>query len=258
MTHADPGSSGPRFLVLSEDGSDSAVETVAALTRSLCRQAVPTFDSARLRFTPPTESHRRTLTANRWKSAQVEDQAGIIDLVELITAQLNVPNGFVIFHFDGDRPYVQHHDAENPKKFEAQIISKVRLRLQQPRQASLALKPTPAAAPPIDPLTKLLVLTPYYNVEAWTYYNTRVLRTLCRPDEVETVDTWGRDPSMLEEIEKIGTRISPGKAHNSTLAQQSFPGALANNVGKSFADTVRKLKENGPLMTALSASRYQS
>jgi hypothetical protein len=247
---------GPTFLVLSEDGAESSTATLEALVKHLFRQARPGTDEHRLHFEPPDPEERQALSGNKWKSTQSADQPAIGRLVRTIANQLARDNAFVVFHFDGDRPYAERSSAENPDKFHTQIIEKVQAILRKPPSAG---RPKRFAISELSPaevterMAKLLVLTPYYNLEAWTYYNTAVLRRRCRPEEVSRVDEWTRSPEQIEEQERISDRLSVGKKHNRELVEQGFPTKTAVRVGKSFADAVNTMKANATLMTALAA-----
>ena len=95
----------PSFLVLSEDGSHDAVPSLVALTKRMCQLVVPALRTHLLHFEPPEARLRRSLTANKWKSQSVEDQFLRTELNRTIATHLLRPDGFVIFHFDGDTCY---------------------------------------------------------------------------------------------------------------------------------------------------------
>jgi hypothetical protein len=244
------------FLVLSEDSARSAVDTIEALTRTMCGR-IPTANLHQMKFDPPDPRQRQILAGNKWKSNSPVDQPAITDLVRTIAAHLRRADGFVIFHFDGDRPYAQRANAENPRKFQKQIAEKVRNLLATPPVRKDTVDSPAAAVAPADPLEKLFLFTPYYSIEAWTYYNTEGLLARCPAHEHAKITRWASDPHQLEETHKVAEELSIGKKYNQELAEQAFPTEVAIAAGKSFADTVHKLKENGPLLTALSASRTQ-
>ena len=119
-------------------------------------------------------------------------------------------------------------------------------------------KPTPnLSGEEVDAaLARLLPLTPFYCIEAWTYYNTRALRNLCRPHELAIVEQWEKAPGSTEDLEKPWRGFSVGKEHNRALAETHFPGRIALQAGRSFADTVSELRRNPILMRALSPLVY--
>lgn len=258
-----PGQPGaPVFLVLTEDGAESAVPTIEALFRAMCHLLVAGFDERKLdrsSFQPPPARHRAALTASFWKSERRKDQPSITDLIVLIAAHLRRPNGFVLFHFDGDRRYADRASSENVKKFATHLRAKVERALRDgppgvtdpllPRggkRAALLCEEELQAA-----LARLLLLTPFYCIEAWAYYNTRRLRRLCTPEEQAMVDGWEEHAGSVEEVERPWALVSAGKRHNRALAEDHFPARRALEAGRSFADTVGKLRENPALMAVL-------
>jgi hypothetical protein len=240
------------FLVLSEDSARSAVDAIEALTRNMCEQ-ISKANLHHLKFDPPDPRQRRILSGNKWKSTSPADQLAITDLVRTIAAHLRRADGFVIFHFDGDRPYAQRANAENPRKFQKQIVDKVRDLLAAPpvRKKSVAAVAAAEASP--DPLEKLLLFTPYYSIEAWTYYNTNGLLARCRSHERAKIERWAADPAQLEEIPKIAAELSIGKSCNQELAEQAFPTEVAFAAGKSFTEAVQRLRTNRVLTEALTS-----
>ena len=117
-------------------------------------------------------------------------------------------------------------------------------------------RPIPTSEEVDEQMAKLIVLTPFYSIESWTYYNTAVLRTLCEQHEQAKVDGWASNPSQIEEIERIGEQLVDGKKHNQQLAEQQFPSNVAMQVRKSFADAVNRMRASTPLMAALSRIMY--
>ena len=228
--------SAPAFLVLSEDGSEKAVPTLAALAGHMLRFIQPGVEVGEKCFEPPERRQRAALSGNRWLSVQPRDQRLVTDLVRLIAAHLLRPNGFVIFHFDGDLPYSQRASSERPRKFDALIRQKVRhllsSRSQDEREAALS---------------RLFLFVPFRDLEAWTYYNTSLLRLLCKPHEQTRVDRWAANPAALEEEDWLSKQLSVAKRHNAELAGPTYPARAALTAGKSFAAAADLLKANRTL-----------
>jgi hypothetical protein len=239
-------------LVLTEDRDKSAPRTIAALAKSMCRKAVSNANVGRLQFDPPPEdNHRHALSGNRWKSEEIEDQRAITELVRAIAAHLASEHGFVIFHFDGDRPYADRASAENPRKFQKQIVAKLHAALALPPRRLGKGQPALPTRTSVDPLSKLLIFTPYYNLEAWTFYNTARLLARCKPHERAKITSWAKQPGQTEEEVRIGELVV-GKGHNLELAEQGFPAKIAVAANKSFSDTVNMLKANAAFMAVIS------
>ncbi len=237
---------GLTFLVFTEDGAASAVPTITALSKVFFQQVIPGLDFKHTSFRPVEDRLRSALSGNKWKSTKPNDQRHITDVAQTIAGQLATQDGFVIFHFDGDVPYAQQGRAENPKKFQKQIVERV---YQLLLASGSSIKREPAEAQAL--LDKLLILTPYYCIEAWTYYNNRVLRNRCTEADFPLLDSWQQDPALLEELNRPWDHVSAGKAHNRELVEQDFPSRVAIAAQKSFADIVNQLKKNTTLISAL-------
>lgn len=261
---------GPSFLVLTEDGAESARFTIEALFRAMCHLIIDGFDERQLHrrtFQPPPAKCRAALTANKWKSEKQADRRMITDLIETIVSHLLRPNTFVLFHFDGDRVYAQRALSENKRKFLTHLRAKVERALRDARLAA----PSPTAPSPSSKreheapaltdaevsaaLTRLLPLTPFYCIETWTYYNIQKLRELCPRDHV-VLERWEQAPGSVEELERPWEHISARKEHNRALAENNFPARRALEAARSFADTVHELRRNPELMAALAPLVY--
>lgn len=236
----------PTFLVLSEDGSHDAVPSLIALTKKMCQIVVPALRTHLLRFEPPESRLRRSLSANKWKSRSAEDQVLRKDLLRTIATHLQRPEGFVIFHYDGDTAYRERTTSPNLAQFARQIIDPVGQLLRQGRTDQEAARIA----------QKLISYVPHYCVEAWTYYNLSVLEEICRArcgaGDDATLAAWKTTPSDIEEVEKPWSRVSAGKDHNRTLAERAYPATVAFDAGKSFSDAVVSLLNNQQLVAALS------
>lgn len=235
----------PSFLVLSEDGSHDAVPSLVALTKRMCQLVVPALRTHLLRFEPPEPRLRRSLTANKWKSLSPEDQFLRTELVRTIATHLLRPDGFVIFHFDGDTPYRDRATSTNTAQFGRQIVTRVTQLVRGRR--------TEEETDRI--VQKLIAYVPHYCVEAWTYYNLPVLEELCRGQSGGRDDavlaTWKAEPAEIEEVEQPWRLVSAGKAHNRMLAERAYPADVAFGAGKSFHATVFALLDNPQLVAAL-------
>lgn len=258
----------PFFLVITEDGATNAPRTIEALFRAMCRLLVDGFDDRRLGrdcFEPPEGRHRDAISGNRWKSQQPRDRRFISSLAEAVAGHLVRPNAFVLFHFDGDQVHSQRSQSENVRAFETRFRTFVEQMLMSP---PLLSHPAAASADSRIPrrrlsdaevqeaMSRLIPLTPFYCVEAWTYYNTSRLRGLCASHHHAVIDEWERSPGATEELEQPWSKISAGKAHNRVLAEEGFPARRALEAKKSFADAVDLLRANTQLMASLSPLTY--
>lgn len=235
----------PIFLVLSEDGSHDAVPTLVALTKRMCQLVVPAIGTHHLGFEPPEPRLRRSLTANKWKSRSAQDQFLRTELVRTIATHLLRPDGFVVFHFDGDTCYRERASSPNPEQFARQIVAPVSQLLRQRRTDDEAARIA----------QKLIAYVPHYCVEAWTYYNLPVLTEICRAQaggrDEPTLTAWQAAPAEIEEVERPWSVVCAGKDHNRALAEKAYPADVAFGANKSFADTVVALLNNPQLVAAL-------
>jgi hypothetical protein len=260
---------GPFFLIITEDGAANAPRTIEALFRAMCRVSISGFDDRQLGrecFEPPEGSLREVLSGNRWKSRQPRDRASIINLAEVIAGHLVRPKAFVLFHFDGDRAHSQRSQSENVNAFETRFRSIVEQMLMSPPLlrhpvaadvGSRAPRRRLSEAEVQEAMGRLIPLTPFSCVEAWTYYNTQRLRSLCPPHHHAIIEEWERAPGATEELERPWDKVSAGKAHNRVLAEEGFPARRALEAKKSFADTVDSLRSNTQLMASLSPLTYR-
>lgn len=238
----------PVFLILSEDGSHDAVPALAALSKKMFQLVAPSLPTHRLCFEPPDYRLRRSLTANKWKSRNAADQHLRTDLVRTIATHLLRPDGFVIFHFDGDTPYRERASCTIPEHFARQISAPV---LQLLRQRATDEEVATRLA------QKLIAYVPYYCVEAWTYYNLSVLEDLCHSrsgaEDDAVLALWKATPAEIEEAERPWSMVSAGKSHNRALAERAYPVAESFAAGKSFTEAVMALEGNPQLVAALQA-----
>lgn len=251
-------------MIVTEDGATNAPRTIEALFRAMCRVLIPEFDNRQLGrecFEPPEDRLREAISGNKWKSRRPRDQALNIFLIESIAGHLVRPNAFVLFHFDGDMVHSMRHQCENEQFFEEHVRARVMQKLRTPQNRPVAeSQPKRALSDEQvdEAMRRLVPLTPFYCIEAWTYYNTGLLRTICPPTEHSVLDEWDRAPGATEELVQPNKHISVNKAHNRDLAERGFPARRAFNAGKSFANTVEMLRANVELMKMLTPLVYSS
>ncbi|MFH1466644.1 MAG: hypothetical protein ABIO70_19820 [Pseudomonadota bacterium] len=233
-------------LVLTEDGSSYAPDTLTALARKMFCQVEPACQTQRIEFEPQDERERRSMAGNLWKSTNSRDEPKRRDLVRAIVTKLLEPGvpGFVLFHIDGDRPWAAAATSENVAKFEELIRAPVRRAL--------------AGRSP-DPLPKLLPVVPFYSIEAWLYQNTTKVRSEmkgqhgCKQGDRKKLATWEADPALLDEVEAPKDHFCLGGTHNLALTA-AFPADKVLGAGKSFAAAVQSMKACQPLVKALAAT----
>ena len=226
-----------RVLVLTEDGSATAVGTVQSLLRHLLVQVARTADLDRVDLAPIPESRaRKVLPGNVWKSAKKTAGPGVVDLAQRIATRLVLDDGFVVQHLDGDRVWGERGTSENVLAFQNVISRRVRANLRHSEKLD---------ATEIDAhMRRLLVLVPFWCIEAWLFQNTLDARTHCSHTGhqcSQRLDAWAADRTLLDEVPTPKDLLCFGTRHNLALAGPLFPSDELLAAGKSYAAAVQTL-----------------
>jgi len=183
---------------------------------------------------------------------------------QYIASKLTQAHGFVFFHVDGDRAWSDHlesaSDTENQQKFDAMIRKPVRIILEgAPPQRRSRTK----VATVVDPaavgrqLRKLVLVMPFYSIEAWLFQNTEQAARhcpgapACRHGCAEKLAAWRRDRSLLDEVLQPKHELCFGDVHNAELARTGYPLDEVLGAGKSLHATLLAMKECPELIAAL-------
>ncbi len=238
-----------RVLVLSEDDARDAVPTVQALLRHMMRQVEPEANLDRVALDPLPDSLASTVVAgNVWKSAKGTANAGIVDLVQRLARHLVLADGFVVHHVDGDRVWAERATSENVAKYQAVIVRRVREQVRvwtakQKRGVEVDAR-----------MGRLLVLMPFWCIEAWLFQNGVEARRRC-PDPMHEcrprLDAWSAAPDLLDEEQTTKERLCFKSRHNLALASDAFPAESVAAIGKSYAAAIEALRACAPLVEAL-------
>lgn len=237
------------ILLLSEDGSEHARPTLQALLEKMLRLVEGQYRDDGLRFEPPDEAAVAIVRGNMWKSTSPRDEIKVRALRRMLATRLaEEPPGFVVFHIDGDRRWSERALSENRAKFDKVIAEKVRevLAHEQPGWTSDDLDRC---------MTRLIVLVPFYSIEAWAYQNIRRARELCTRHHggrhFDQFDEWERDRSAIDEIVKPKDVGCLQSKYNRDLAENAFPARKAYDAHASFWATVEALEACDDLRDAL-------
>lgn len=244
------------FLVLGEDSARDAHATLVTLARKILRLVDHYYDDQRVRFEPPPAKGTTVgaaLRGNLWKSKEPRDYAKRRELIGYIaTKLLEGDRAFVLYHIDGDRPWSERETSENVTKFREFIETDVRQFIEH-RLRQMGRPPEEIS------LSQLLLLVPYYSIEAWLFQNTLVGKrscrenTSCRGSHVALLDTWEKDRTLLDDAVKPKEMMCFRSDHNHQLA-----GGLDVDVvyyaERSLHATVNALMTNAPLVHALSTT----
>ncbi|WP_437806182.1 hypothetical protein [Sorangium sp. So ce1078] len=247
------------ILVLSEDSAEGAHDTLVSLAKKILRLVDGSYDWQHVRFEPPEgEGVRKALRGNLWKSREPRDYRARLDLIGYIaTKLLESDRAFVIYHIDGDRPWAEREASENVAKFRTFIETDVRQFVEHRRRQS-------GRAPAGDlALTQLLLLVPYYSLEAWLFQNTRAGARFCeespacRGKHASAFQEWANDRGALDEVWKPKKAVCFEDRRNRQLAEGLDEDTVdaVYYAGKSLHNAVDALHRNASLLAALAATR---
>lgn len=230
-------------LVLSEDGAKDAQEVCVRLFKKICQLIDPATQTQKIHIDPPNEAAMRIVHGNLWKARKPNDHE-FVTLIRTMTNKLCEGDGFVVFHIDGDRVWSKHETSENCRKFDEQVRIRIeRLLVAQGRseeEVKLAL-------------SKLIMLYPFYSIEAWLYQSQAVLRQRCcgKKEHLALLNAWAEDPKQLDEVDKPKDALKCIKdQHNLELAK-CFVAPTVYDLRQSFHKTVEDIACRDRLEVAL-------
>lgn len=232
----------PRLLLLTEDGSEQANAVIKSIARKLLARVDPECRTNLVEFEPRTVEQANARAASLWKS----DGPETIRQVRALAAQLLLSEReFVLFHIDGDEVWGKQTQSLNVKQFESEFRTKVEAALNQ-----FGGDRTGSA------LSRLIRLTPFFEMEAWLYQSTDDASAACQKScrkHAALIASWKADRTLLDEVPDTKDICCLGSKHNEALAKE-FPAAEVEAAGKSFAAAVAALRTLPPLMNALAAT----
>lgn len=230
-------------LVLTEDGGEQAHATWETLLKKTFGVLVTGAQTHRIRFEPQSDREKAATSGNMWKSSNLRDQAKIVDLRRTIATKMLEadPPGFVVFHVDGDQPWSQRAQAENPRRFEEVLRAPVEA-LVRDRLAALE------RSGDIERVSKhLVLLVPCYEIEAWLYQSTDEVRKRCcqKPEHLARIEEWTANRAALDEEIRPKKEALPciGDRHNEVLAK-GFDADVVLSVGASYHAAVMHILED--------------
>lgn len=248
--------------IVTEDSSADAHDTIAHLLRRMTQLVEPSFATNRLatlRQVDPKE--RLAAQPHRWGSGDSKDRLHVKMLARTIAADL-VARRFVLVHADGDTLWSKR-PGRHVASFQNHLTPVVRQALipdraepRRPGRAQPAVEPRPEEE--IERcLAHLILIMPYYTIEAWLYQNTEVAVRLCREKyqgrDIEKLLRWQQERARLDDKEKEDLQICLGKEHNLELASSSYPAQAAFDAGASFHAAVEAVRACAELRAALAA-----
>jgi hypothetical protein len=243
------------FLVLGEDSAGDAHLTLVALAKKILRLVDPYHDDQHIRFEPPEGAGvRAALRGNLWKSKKPSDYAKRRDLIGYVaTKLLEGDRAFVLYHVDGDRPWAERGESENARKFRDFIETDVRQHVEH------RLRQSGRPAGEIS-LSQLLLMVPYYHLEAWLFQNAQAGRRLCAENErckgnhAELFGRWEQDRAALDDEVNPKKMVCFESEYNHRLAEGLDVEAVYY-AERSLHATVEAFMQRPALLQALEVTR---
>ncbi len=235
-------------LVLTEDSGDDAFPTVRALLEKTLHLVAPGGRHVPWEVLPATKEARRAMHFNRWKSRAPRDHRLRVDLVKAVATHLTRADGdrFVVIHVDGDRRWsdsVEGTECDNIAQLNETIIERLRLRLEDE-----------------SALGRVLVVVPFYSIEAWVYQNTeeaiRILEEKFGPShaDIALFRGWEENRAAIDDVERPKQKVALGAKYNRRLAEKNWPAKRAYEAGTSYHKTVEDFRKCRALIQALSGT----
>lgn len=241
-------------LVLSEDRSEDAIPTIQALLRHMLAHVNPNSPVDALLLEPFEDSlASKVVFGNVWKSAKGTAPAITVRLAQRLARQI-LQGGFVVHHVDGDTTWADRASSENVGAYERVIASKVRALLLAQRPEGKARKLTPLEAD--EAMKRLIVLMPFWCIEAWLFQNTAEARQHCADESHgcrARLDDWDADRTRLDEERTPKKLLCFGSSRNLALARGDFPSGHILAARTSYYAAVERLRSCEALVVALAA-----
>lgn len=248
------------ITLLTEDSARDARATLHALVKRALLLLHPAAQTHKIRFLPAEPAEEAAMHGSFWKSTDPRDRDQQVRLLRYLARRLSQPASFVFFHVDGDRPWSQHETSENVAKFARLIVARLPQVVDRGRAQVGRVRDLAPAAPTLA-LHHLLLVCPFYCIEAWLYQNRRQALAICRREHDDRC--YERLQAVLcesesaeqrphpEEWERPKERLCLKSRHNRELAEVAFPAATLDDERRSFHQTMQRLRACEDLLTAL-------
>lgn len=195
-----------QITILTEDSGKQGAPVIEALVKAILLRLAPGLDSRRLVAHHPAGPAALAMRGHAWKSTRRTP-----DLRRALVADLarRLKQGdWVVLHHDGDCAWcggaAPSHDDQ---------VAALRADLERLLGAD-----APACLP------RLLLLRPFYSVEAWLYLNRdQVDALVCAGQAPAAARAWldgALREDALDHVEKPKAACPLGDVHNATLATQ--------------------------------------
>lgn len=228
-------------MMLPEDGSKWAAETLEQLLRRMFDGVVPRVEFEKVRFESWPVDEREPTIRRTWTSPAKYDAR--VRLRQTIATHLlrGQGDGFFFFHYDGDTLWVAS-PTQRARQFEVDIRKGVREIVRSKHSDEATVDAT---------LRRLIEVAPHYSIETWLFSATSTLRSkgITHP----LVDAWEADLRTLDTLSMPKTALpSVDTRHYPDLAR-TLPIKRLRELGTSFAALLCSIEACEDLMTRLRA-----
>lgn len=237
---------GPVLTVFtwSEDAAEEAHQVIVALAKRMFILIDGSCQSHRIAFDGLRFEDAKRLTGSLWKSTKPSDRRSLVGFRRAVADALVREDTFLLVHIDGDEPWSNRADSRTPANLDKH--------LRAPVAQLLASKGKDVAAC----LSRLIVLVPYYSIEAWLFQHTSEARKVCKGHAAheKLLSEWESDRTLLDELTGPKHALPCWREHTDrypALAGAGFPAPQVYAAAMSYAATVNALKACPALVTAI-------
>jgi hypothetical protein len=227
----------------SEDRADASRSfgTLEQIVRGMLRLVEEHVKTNHIEFKPVGHSIAGTCWKVTSKSTDVGAQQKRRDLLKDIATELGRER-VVFFHVDGDRTWEERERApvwDDLEEFRRDLC-RVGARAKNGKVGDGTLDDV------------FIAVVPFYSIESWIFACTEHLRLrTSEPGELERIAEWAADLRKLDEVPKIKLELpSIEDRYNHELVRH-IPGAALCAAGKSYADTVERVRESSHIRAGL-------
>ncbi len=241
------------ILILSED-SGGGGRPLRALTRSMLRLVDPSYREQRVDLEPEGEEAQRATQGNLYQGhKKPAGHRNLVTIARAVARHIFDERSFVLFHVDADQAWKSRNTpSDNLRRFHDIV------KLNVSRAVDDLLAKNTSSRGKAEIMSRLHLVSPYWCIESWLYQNTVVAGALCHKHhsgrDAHRFERWEQHREELDEEDKPKAQICLHDKYNHELASQSFPGRAVYDVGKSFHETVERLRASPTLVAALAAT----
>jgi hypothetical protein len=241
------------ILILSEDSGSNGVATVRELARCMLRLVDRSYQEKRVEFEPDGEEAQRAMHRNGYLANTPDGRRKRVILARDIARHIFNSRGIVLLHVDADQAW---KDRATPSKLIRDFHDVTTVNVSRVVDDLLAKNQSTRGKE--DIMSSLCLVAPYWCIESWLYQNTVVAGALCHMHysgrDADRFEHWKQHRDELDDVDKPKAQICLHDKFNHDLASQGFPSRAVDEVGKSFHETVERLRSSPALVAALAAT----